>query len=381
MKQQFKLLMMIQFFIYFGFSIVIPVIPALVHSLNLNAFHMGLLLASYSIVSFIVAPMWGYLSDKYGRKKILIIGLIGFTLSFVLFGLFIDNLPMLYTSRILGGLFSGACFSTTTSMVSDMTTHEERNKYMGLMGMMIGLGFIFGPAVGGLLSGISYQIPYFVTAAILTVIALFCLFTIQETLQHLTDSEQATVNPKLLTPAVYMLLLSTFIVTFTMSGMESSFQLFEIEKINITATQMGMLFMIGGLVNAGLQGGYLRKVKHGQEKPVIITGQLITIVAFIMLPFSMNLFYAGLCLVLLMSGNALVRTLLTSQLTKETSSNKMGKLTSISYSMDSLGRILGPLLFTALLSRHLEMPFYFGALTSVFGLILLFIYYKKGRVV
>ncbi|MBQ5152595.1 MFS transporter [Macrococcoides caseolyticum] len=381
MKQQFKLLMMIQFFIYFGFSIVIPVIPALVHSLNLNAFHMGLLLASYSIVSFIVAPVWGYLSDKYGRKKILIIGLIGFTLSFVLFGLFIDNLPMLYTSRILGGLFSSACFSTTTSMVSDMTTHEERNKYMGLMGMMIGLGFIFGPAVGGLLSGISYQIPYFVTAAILTVIALFCLFTIQETLQHSTDSEQATVNPKLLTPAVYILLLSTFIVTFTMSGMESSFQLFEIEKINITATQMGMLFMIGGLVNAGLQGGYLRKVKHGQEKPVIITGQLITIVAFIMLPFSMNLFYAGLCLVLLMSGNALVRTLLTSQLTKETSSNKMGKLTSISYSMDSLGRILGPLLFTALLSRHLEMPFYFGALTSVFGLILLFIYYKKGRVV
>ncbi|QUR94402.1 MFS transporter [Macrococcoides canis] len=381
MKQQFKLLMMIQFFIYFGFSIVIPVIPALVHSLNLNAFHMGLLLASYSIVSFIAAPMWGYLSDKYGRKKVLIIGLIGFTLSFVLFGLYIDNLPMLYTSRILGGLFSGACFSTTTSMVSDMTTHEERNKYMGLMGMMIGLGFIFGPAVGGLLSGISYQIPYFVTAAILTVIALFCLFTIKETLNLSDSPENNTVNPKLLKPAIYLLLFSTFIVTFTMSGMESSFQLFEIEKINITATQMGMLFMIGGLINAGLQGGYLRKVKHGQEKPVIITGQIITIIAFILLPFSMNLFYAGLCLVLLMSGNALVRTLLTSQLTKETSNNKMGKLTSISYSMDSLGRILGPLLFTALLSRNLDMPFYFGALTSIFGLILLFIYFKKGRVI
>ncbi|QCT73911.1 MFS transporter [Macrococcoides canis] len=381
MKQQFKLLMMIQFFIYFGFSIVIPVIPALVHSLNLNAFHMGLLLASYSIVSFIAAPMWGYLSDKYGRKKVLIIGLIGFTLSFVLFGLYIDNLPMLYTSRILGGLFSGACFSTTTSMVSDMTTHEERNKYMGLMGMMIGLGFIFGPAVGGLLSGISYQIPYFVTAGILTVIALFCLFTIKETLNLSDSPENNTVNPKLLTPAIYLLLFSTFIVTFTMSGMESSFQLFEIEKINITATQMGMLFMIGGLINAGLQGGYLRKVKHGQEKPVIITGQIITIIAFILLPFSMNLFYAGLCLVLLMSGNALVRTLLTSQLTKETSNNKMGKLTSISYSMDSLGRILGPLLFTALLSRNLDMPFYFGALTSIFGLILLFIYFKKGRVI
>lgn len=381
MKQQFKLLMLIQFFIYFGFSIVIPVIPALVHSLNLNAFHMGLLLASYSIVSFIAAPLWGYLSDKYGRKKVLIIGLIGFTISFLLFGLFIDNLAMLYTSRVLGGLFSGACFSTTTSMVSDMTTHDERNKYMGLMGMMIGLGFIFGPAVGGLLSGISYQIPYFVTAVILTIIALFCMFTIKETLQLSDSDTQEHVNPKLLTPSIYLLLFSTFIVTFTMSGMESSFQLFEIEKINITATQMGMLFMVGGLINAGLQGGYLRKVKNGKELPVIVTGQIITIIAFIMLPFSMNLMYAGFCLVLLMSGNALVRTLLTSQLTKETSNNKMGKLTSISYSMDSLGRILGPLLFTAILSKNIEMPFYFGAITSVVGLILLLIYFKKGRFV
>lgn len=381
MNKQIKLLMAIQFFIYFGFSIVIPVIPALVHSMNLNAFHMGLLLASYSIFSFLAAPFWGHLSDKIGRKKILFIGLIGFTLSFFLFGLFIDNLTMLYTARIIGGIFSGACFSTTTSMVSDMTSEEERNKYMGLMGMMIGLGFIFGPAVGGLLSGISYQVPYFVTSGILVLIAVLSMLTLQETYHGNSAKETDLGTSKMMTPQIILILISTFIVMFTMSGMESTFQLFEIEKINITTTQMGLLFMIGGLINAGLQGGYLRKVKDGKEKPVIITGQILTVIAFILLPFSMNLWYAGLCLVLLMAGNALVRTLLTSQLTKEGNRNNMGKLTSISYSMDSLGRILGPLTFTGILSNQIDAPFYFGAIMSVIGTIVLMMYFKKGRTV
>lgn len=381
MKKQIKLLMAIQFFIYFGFSIVIPVIPALVHSMNLNAFHMGLLLASYSIFSFLAAPFWGHLSDKIGRKKILFIGLVGFTLSFLIFGLFIDNLAMLYVARVIGGIFSGACFSTTTSMVSDMTSEEDRNKYMGLMGMMIGFGFIFGPAVGGLLSGVSYQIPYFVTSAILVLIAILSMMTLQETYHGNTQKDTSTVAPKMITPQVILILISTFIVMFTMSGMESSFQLFEIEKINITTTQMGLLFMVGGLINAGLQGGYLRKVKDGKEKPVIIAGQILTIIAFILLPFSMNLWFAGLCLVLLMAGNALVRTLLTSQLTKEGSRANMGKLTSISYSMDSLGRILGPLAFTAILSKQIDAPFYFGAIMTVIGTIVLMMYFKKGRTV
>lgn len=381
MDKQIKLLMMIQFFIYFGFSIVIPVIPALVHSMNLNAFHMGLLLASYSVFSFIAAPFWGYLSDKIGRKKILFIGLTGFTISFLIFGIFINNLTLLYVARILGGIFSGACFSTTTSMVSDMTSEEDRNKYMGLMGMMIGLGFIFGPAVGGLLSGISYQIPYFVTSAILVLIALASMVTLHETYDGNIRNDDTSISPKMLTPQVILILLSTFIVMFTMSGMESTFQLFEIEKINITTTQMGLLFMVGGLINAALQGGYLRKVKDGQEKRVIITGQILTIIAFILLPFSMNLWFAGLCLVLLMAGNALVRTLLTSQLTKEGNRNNMGKLTSISYSMDSLGRILGPLAFTGILSKQIDAPFYFGAIMTVIGTIVLMMYFKKGRTI
>ncbi len=379
-KQVFSLLMVIQFFIYFGFSIVIPVIPALIDDMDLSAFHMGLLLASYSIASFIAAPFWGQFSDNNGRKKVLLIGLIGFTISFLTFGLFIDHLPMLYFSRIIGGLFSGACFSTTTSIVADLTTAEERNRYMGLLGMMIGLGFIFGPAVGGLLAGYSYQLPYFMTAAILMLIFIAVMMKLPETHLDRTGADDGGINWTIFRQPVGLLLLCTFIVMMTMSGMESSFQLLEIDRIAITPTQMGLLFMIGGFVSAILQGGYLRQVKHGAERKVMMAGLLITATAFIMLPFTMNLVYAGLCLVMLMAGNAMVRTLLTSSITKTTTARHMGKMTGITYSLDSLGRIIGPLVFTGLLTFSLSLPFYIGAVTSLLALILIYIYFSKGKV-
>ncbi len=379
-KQVFSLLMVIQFFIYFGFSIVIPVIPALIDDMDLSAFHMGLLLASYSIASFIAAPFWGQFSDNNGRKKVLLIGLIGFTISFLTFGLFIDHLPMLYFSRIIGGLFSGACFSTTTSIVADLTTAEERNRYMGLLGMMIGLGFIFGPAVGGLLAGYSYQLPYFMTAAILMLIFIAVMMKLPETHLDRTGTDEGGINWTIFRQPVGLLLLCTFIVMMTMSGMESSFQLLEIDRIAITPTQMGLLFMIGGFVSAILQGGYLRQVKHGAERKVMMAGLVITATAFIMLPFTMNLVYAGLCLVMLMAGNAMVRTLLTSSITKTTTARHMGKMTGITYSLDSLGRIIGPLVFTGLLTFSLSLPFYIGAATSLLALILIYIYFSKGKV-
>lgn len=379
-KQVFSLLMVIQFFIYFGFSIVIPVIPALIDDMDLSAFHMGLLLASYSIASFIAAPFWGQFSDNNGRKKVLLIGLIGFTISFLTFGLFIDHLPMLYFSRIIGGLFSGACFSTTTSIVADLTTAEERNRYMGLLGMMIGLGFIFGPAVGGLLAGYSYQLPYFMTAAILMLIFIAVMMKLPETHLDRTGTDDGGINWTIFRQPVGLLLLCTFIVMMTMSGMESSFQLLEIDRIDITPTQMGLVFMIGGFVSAILQGGYLRQVKHGAERKVMMAGLLITATAFIMLPFTMNLVYAGLCLVMLMAGNAMVRTLLTSSITKTATARHMGKMTGITYSLDSLGRIIGPLVFTGLLTFSLSLPFYIGAVTSLLALILIYIYFSKGKV-
>lgn len=374
------LIMIIQFLIYFGFSMVIPVVPELVSSLDVSTIHVGWLLATYSIAGFIVAPFFGRLSDKYGRKPILVGGLLVFALSFLFFGLFIDNLVIMYIARIFGGIASGALYTATTSMVADISTREERTKYMGLIGMSIGLGFIFGPGVGGILAGFSLSFAFYMTSAVLFGAFIFALIRVGETYKPSTDNP---VTQMRLLPSEYflkpvgILLITTFVVMFTMSGMESTFQLLAIELISITPAQMGILFLVGGFLNAAVQGGYIRQLKAHQEYPVMIAGQMMTIAAFIMIPFVPNLLFAGVCLILLMTGNALVRTLLTSQITREAADNEMGRMTSTTYALDSLGRIIGPVTFNALFLLNIAVPFWLGALVTILTTFFIYQYFRK----
>lgn len=381
MKQLISVIMIIQFLIYFGFSMIIPVIPELVNQLGVSTIHMGLLLAIYSLASFLSAPFFGRLSDKIGRRPLLIGGLSTFAFSFLIFGLFIDNLPILYISRIIGGAASGALYTATTSMVADITTREERTKYMGLVGMCIGFGFIFGPGVGGLLAGISLSFAYYMTTVVILGALVFSLIKVPETYKRQTNVAPKKIGLTIdyFTQPIGILLVGTFFVMFFMSGMESTFQLLGQERINITPTEMGALFFIGGIFNALTQGVFIRRIKDGDEKMPMIIGQVMAVVAFIMLPFMTGLVYAGICIVLLMTGNALVKTLMTSLITKEASQDDMGRVTATTYSLDSLGRICGPLVFNALFLFTPGIPFYFGALMTIFSTHFIFQYYKKRR--
>ncbi|QQD84289.1 tetracycline resistance MFS efflux pump [Jeotgalicoccus sp. ATCC 8456] len=381
MKQLISVIMIIQFLIYFGFSMIIPVIPELVNQLGVSTLHMGLLLAIYSLASFLSAPFFGRLSDKIGRRPLLIGGLSTFAFSFLIFGLFIDNLPILYISRIIGGAASGALYTATTSMVADITTREERTKYMGLIGMCIGFGFIFGPGVGGLLAGISLSFTYYMTTVVILGALVFSLIKVPETYKRQTNVAPKKIGLTIdyFTQPIGILLVGTFFVMFFMSGMESTFQLLGQERINITPTEMGVLFFIGGIFNALTQGVFIRRIKDGDEKMPMVIGQVMAVVAFIMLPFMTGLVYAGICIVLLMTGNALVKTLMTSLITKEASQDDMGRVTATTYSLDSLGRICGPLVFNALFLFTPGIPFYFGALMTIFSTHFIFQYYKKRR--
>lgn len=380
MKRMITVIMIIQFLIYFGFSMIIPVIPEIVTELDASTTHMGWLLAIYSLASFLSAPYFGRLSDRYGRRKILLYGLFAFALSFFIFGVFIDNLLILYISRILGGAASGALYTATTSMVADITTRETRTKYMGLVGMAIGMGFIFGPGIGGLLAGISLSLAYFVTTIVILATLVVAIFKIEETYRPTTSvNKNITLPTEYLLQPVGILLVCTFLIMFINSGMESTFQLLGIERISITPAEMGVLFFIGGIFNAIVQGGVIRRLKDGQELPFMIAGQVFTLIAFIMLPFMNGLVYAGFCIVFLMVGNALVRTLVTSQITKEAQAGEMGRMTSTTYSMDSLGRIFGPIVFNLLFIISPGVPFWFGAAVTVFATFFIFQYYRKGK--
>lgn len=381
MKKAILLLMSVQFLVYLGFGIIIPVLPEVIVEQGWDELHVGGLLTVYSLASFFTAPLWGMLSDKLGRKQLILTGLIGFSLSFVIFSLFIHNLVILYVSRVVGGLFSGALYTAVTGFIGDMSSEEDRNKYMGFMGMSIGLGFIFGPAIGGVLGHYSLQLPFIVSASLIALLFIYASLVLKEPEKHKEVNKRALVPKgasKMLQFRVRYLFLFSFLVTFMLAGVEATFQLFQMDRIQITPLQIGTLFMFSGFVDAAIQGGVVRRIKNGTETSWLIGAQVITAIGMILFTLTSNLFFAGLALCVFTAGNALARTCVVSLSSKE-SGGQYGTAAGLSYSMDNLGRILGPLFFTWLFTISANIGFYISAVIAISSIVLIFIYKNSKK--
>ena len=381
MKKAILLLMSVQFFVYLGFGIIIPILPEVIVQQGFSEVHVGGLLTIYALASFFTAPLWGSLSDRTGRKKLIMIGLIGFSLSFFLFALFIENLPLLYLARIVGGVFSGALYTAVTGFVADMTDEENRNKYMGLLGMSIGLGFIFGPAIGGVLGHSSLQLPFIASGTLTLLIMVYAGVILKE------PERRGVANKRALLPKggsvlwqyrIRYLFLFSFMVTFLLAGLESTFQLFQISKIEITPLQVGYLFIASGLVDAAIQGGVVRRVKNGTETKWMIGAQIITALGLLLIPFSTNLFWAGFALSVFTAGNALARTVLVSLTSKE-SGGKYGTAAGMAYSMDNMGRIIGPLLFTWIFTQSAGSMYFISSVLAILSIGLILVFRKSAN--
>lgn len=373
--------MSIQFLVYLGFGIIIPVLPEVILEQNYNEIHVGGLLTIYSLASFFTAPLWGMLSDRIGRKTLILVGLVGFSLSFWLFSLFFDSLFMLYLSRVVGGLFSGALYAAVTGFAADLSTEENRNKYMGFLGMSIGLGFIFGPAIGGVLGHIDLALPFTASAILLLVIFVYALIILKEP-ERTGEANKRALLPKgamsLWSYRIKYLFLFSFMVTFLLAGLEATFQLFQIERIKITPLQIGYLFMFSGFVDAAIQGGVVRRIKNGTETKWLLYAQIVTAIGLFMTVFTQSIFWAGLSLCVFTAGNALARTTIVSLTTKE-SGGRYGTAAGMSYSMDNLGRIIGPLLFAWLFTKQPDNIYMLSGVLAVLSIVLIFAYRKSTK--
>jgi len=384
MKRQMMAAMLILITIFIGFGIIIPIMPEIVRRSGAASyeFHLGMMLSVYSAVSFFMSPFWGGLSDKIGRRPIIMIGVIGFSVSFLLFGLAGENLWIMYASRVLGGIFSGATTSCIVAYVADITTQEQRTKGMALVGMSIGLGFTFGPAIGGLLSGISLAVPFY-AAAVLSLVTFIVAFAF---LPESLPAERRNTNqgPRVsrwtaFTGSIKYLYVLAFFVTFSLAGLEGTLQLFEIEKFNVTPFDIGLMFFFCGLVGALVQGGVVRKmIKNGDEKKVIAIGLVISAIGFFSLLASTSFWNATLFLCIFGVGNSLIRPCVTSLITQKTTVGQ-GVASGLSSSMDSLGRIFGPLLGTLIFSFNISLPYILGGVLSLAALFLLARFHTLDR--
>ncbi|CCQ74061.1 Putative major facilitator superfamily MFS_1. Putative tetracycline resistance protein, class E [Magnetospira sp. QH-2] len=351
--------MLILFIIVFidlvGFGIIIPLLPFYGEHFHATPDVVGLLMATYSLTQFIAAPYWGRLSDRHGRRPILLLTLGGLALSYVLLA-YADTLLLLFVARALGGFMAGN-ISTAFAYVADITTPANRAKGMGVVGAAFGLGFIFGPAIGGLLAGddvatADFYTPSMAAAGMSALALLLALFKLKESLspeirERLKNRPKrnriSQIREAFLRPVQGRLLLLTFLATFVFAGMETTFAMWSERQYGWGPFQNGILFACVGLLAAAMQGGLVgRLAKIFGESKLVVGGSAIMAMGLGLLPLATELPMLAVSMSLMAGGFSLLQPSLNSLLSLAASEEDQGGAMGIMRSISTLARVIGP---------------------------------------
>lgn len=363
------------FIVMLGFGIVIPILPFYVTHFGAGGRELGLLMAIYSLMQFICAPLWGRWSDRVGRKPILLTGLGGFALAFALMGL-AQNVWQLIAARALAGILSSATLPATFAYIGDSTSGENRSGGMGLLGAAMGLGMIFGPLLGGPLGKIALPLPFFAAAGFALVAALFAFTWLPESLARHRRAEPSAAAPSRLRElldalrgSMAFLFVLAFLLAFALTNFEATVGLFAKERYELGPDQVGYLLGAFGLLGAIQQGlviGPLTR-KIGEVR-VLQSGLLIAMIGFIGTALSANGWTFIVFSMLLSSGNALLQPSVASLISQRATAGQ-GVTMGLQNSFSSLGRATGPLWAGSIYDVRQELPFLSGALFQAIALV------------
>jgi DHA1 family tetracycline resistance protein-like MFS transporter len=348
-----------------GFGIVIPVLPFYAEGSTFNATPrtVGLLFASYSIMQLIFSPILGGLSDRFGRRPVLFISIIGTGIGFLILGL-ANTLALLFIGRILDGI-TGGNISTAQAYIADITTKENRAKGMGLIGAAFGLGFIFGPAIGGILSRWGIHVPFFFAAGLCFANALLLYFTLPETVTPDHPARTSATRGRgisqlirsLKQPRLAFVLVIYFMFVVAFSIMTTSFSLYVMFRFGYDAQHTGYIFAYVGLVSVIVQGGLIgRLVKRFGEMPLVVFGALCFSLSLFAVPY-VGPAAGGLAGLLIGGGvfalgNSLATPALTSLASKSVGESEQGTVLGVTQSVASLARAVGPSLAAVLINSR-----------------------------
>ncbi len=349
-----------------GFGMVIPILPfyAETEPFNASPFEIGFLFAIYSLMQFIFAPMLGRLSDKYGRRPILFISILGSALGYFVIG-FASTLLLVFVGRIIGGI-TGANISTAQAYIADVTTRENRARGMGLFGATFGLGFILGPAIAGILSKYGVHVPFYCAAILSLANAIALYFILPESLppERRTVAAQGPSKLRLLIDSLKEPLFGTlnlvyFLLITAFSIMTYAFVLFTAYRFGYTAEQNGYLFAYVGMMSVigqGLLFGFF--VRRVGEAILICIGCFLMALSLFFMPFigpaQGGLIALLICCTVLSFGNAMASPSLTSLVSKITSETQQGSRLGIMQSGASLARAIGPMVGGVLLNNSVD---------------------------
>lgn len=366
-----------------GFGVIIPIIPILSREFGATSLQAGLLMSCYSLMQFVFSPFWGRLSDRYGRRPIIIFCLLAEVFCYLLFA-FATNLTWLFAARLLSGFF-GASLSTASAYISDITTKENRSKGMALIGVSFGLGFLLGPALGGTLSvvgkrwNLEFALPALFVAGLCFITFLFAFFKLKESRQKNTESSELRQKRWLLLekyfrfPTVGSLLVVFFLCSFAMSSMEATFILYMNDLFHWGAKEVSYGFAYIGLMMILTQGVLIRRVLPiFGEKKILLVGLFLLASGLFGIGLAGSLTTMALAVTALSLGNGLINPSIMGSISVLSHEGEQGEAMGVTQSLASLGRILGPAVGGFLYSQthFLNLPFVVAGGLVCFGILM-----------
>jgi DHA1 family multidrug resistance protein-like MFS transporter len=358
-----------------GFGMVMPIMPFYIESMGASATELGLLVAISPFIQLVASPLWGAVSDRRGRKPVLLVGLLGYGISMLLFGL-ATELWMLFVARGGGALLSAATMPTTMAYVSDSTSEQDRGGGMGALGAAMGLGMVLGPALGGLLGSESLSKPFFLTAGVCLLTLLLVMLFLPESVPAEARQQAATrIRPftqlRELWQALFgplgVLLLMAFLVSFGLTNFQGIFGYYALKKFGYGTEEVGWILTVVGLVAALTQGVLTGPLTKRWGEATIIKVTLLTSAG----TFGLLLMANSLATVLLTAGlftlpNAVLRPAVIS-LTSKHAGGRQGAAMGLNNSFNSLGRVVGPIWAGFAFDLNYNLPYLSGAVIMFVG--------------
>lgn len=367
-----------------GFGILIPLLPTFgSKELGISDFAIGLSVAVYSLMQFLFNPIMGRLSDKFGRRPIILISLSMTAISYVIFS-FADSFFLLMVSRILAGL-GGANIGAAQAYIADITTKHERAKGMGMIGAAFGLGFVFGPFLGGILSKYGYSVAGLGSAGFSFLAFLFAFFFLPESNKERKNEKihfklfdlkfAANVMKR---PRIGILIILYFIIVFSMANIFGTLSLLGYKVFGFTDRENGYIFGIMGVVGVIIQGGLMKTIaRRFSERVIILAGAFFMMIGLALIPYEKNFLEVAAVVSIYSIGSAILQPVIVSMISKYSSEKEQGAVLGFNQSIASFARVLGPLWggFSFDFFGY-QFPFLTGAAFTLISFLLAFIMLK-----
>lgn len=393
-RQNIGILFFTMIVVMLGFGIIIPIMPFYIEQMGASAKDLGFLMAIFSIMQLIFAPIWGGLSDRFGRKPVLIIGILGNAIAMFLFG-FSTSMWMMYLSRALAGILSSATLPTAMAYIGDSTDIKSRSGGMGIIGAAMGVGMVLGPGLGGWLAGIalpgmngitSLSTPFFV-AGLLSILAMLLVWIIlpesltadKRNAKTQIHSLQIKEMTRALAGPLGFLLFLSMLVNFGMASFEGIFGLYAKQRYSYNPAQVGTVLMLMGVISAVVQGVLTGPATRRWGDKAVIQASLIGSAAgFVVMLFANTSLQVLITVGIFMFSNSMLRPSISAMISRDAETGQ-GVAMGLNNSFMSLGRIIGPIWAGLLFDVNLSLPYISSAAVMAisYGLSLIWMANKR----